>query len=117
MANMWQIAKDIQRSFWDRYELVITRDQAFEVMRSMKSGVAMYRINGSYASMRGTDDIAGASRMGVQYSAYRTFYSTREWNDAVCAGEFGDPNSTYVEYWGNGEYYVEPKYRDETENQ
>lgn len=111
--NQWQVAKEIQKRFWDEFDLIITRDQALEVMRSLKRQVAMFCIDGHYVSTNGRDDVVQASVRGVNYFAYRTFYSTREWNNAVEAGEFGNVNNPYAEFWRGGEYYV-PRVDEET---
>lgn len=110
--NMWAIAQDIQQHFWDEFDLIITRDQALEVMRSKKRVAAMYCHDGHYVSTNGRDDIVQASTRGVHYFAYRTFYSTREWNDAVMAGEFGEVKNPYAELWHNGEYYADRAERE-----
>lgn len=107
--NKWQTAKQVQKRFWDEFELIITRDQAFEVMASMKIQQAMFGLDGRYTSTTQGDDIRGASKRGVQYGGYQTFYSVREWNNAVVKGEFGTINNIDSLMW----HSEAPTYNDD----
>lgn len=104
MKNRWDIYKDIQKRFWYKYELLITRNQAAEVSASLKHQAAMTRLDGRYVSTRDSDDIRGASATGVKYGGYQVWYSAREWNNAVIAGEFGEVKNPYADLWSNDDY-------------
>lgn len=69
------------------FGIELTNNQAKEIKSSVRDGCAVWGAN-HYVTTRGTDDVNSMSKRGVQYSAYRTFYTRAEWNQAVDNGEF-----------------------------
>lgn len=79
--------KQIKQYAMDDFGIELTNGQAKEIKASVRDGVAVWHSD-HYITTRGTDDVNAMRISGVQYMAYKTFYSRKEWNEAVRQGLF-----------------------------